>query len=174
MSTSELSRRQFLQGTGALIVSFSLFPAARGVFAQTPAAAAGENDPQSLDSWLAIAPDGSVTFFTSKVEIGTGTITALAQIVADELDVAFEQVHMASGDTANTIEQGSTVGSRTIERAGPQIRQAAAAARHELLKLAAARLNAPVEKLVVQNGVVSVAGDAGKKVTYGQLIGGQH
>src|SRR5207253_2403453 len=69
-----------------------------------------------------------------------------------------------------TIEQGSTVGSRSIERAGPQVRQAAAAARHELLKLAAERLGAPVEKLSVVDGVVS---DGAKKVSYGQLIGGK-
>ncbi|HEY1372908.1 MAG TPA: molybdopterin cofactor-binding domain-containing protein [Candidatus Binatia bacterium] len=172
MKTPELSRRRFLQGTGALIVSFSLFPRGANLFAQT-APAAGDNDPQSLDSWLAVAPDGTVTFYTSKVEIGTGTITALAQIVAEELDVPLERVKMASGDTANTIEQGSTVGSRTIERAGPQIRQASAAARRELLKLAAARLKAPVEKLVVRDGVVSVAGDNAKKVSYGELIGGK-
>jgi len=172
MKTMELSRRQFLRGTGALIVSFSLFPRATDLFAQA-APPTGDNDPQALDSWLAIAPDGTVTFYTSKVEIGTGTITALAQIVAEELDVPFDRVRMASGDTANTIEQGSTVGSRTIERAGPQIRQAAAAARQELLKLAAARLKAPTDKLIVQNGVVSVAGDPGKKITYGQLIGGK-
>jgi len=78
-----------------------------------------------------------------------------------------------SGDTTKTIEQGSTVGSRTIERAGPQVRQAAAAARHELLKLAAAQLSAPIDKLTVREGVVSVTGDASKKVTYGQLIGGK-
>jgi CO/xanthine dehydrogenase Mo-binding subunit len=77
---------------------------------------------------------------------------------------------MVYGDTSRTIEQGSTVGSRSIERAGPQVRQAAAAARQELLKLASARLGAPVEKLTVQNGVVS---DGAKRVSYGQLIGGK-
>ncbi|HEY1375125.1 MAG TPA: molybdopterin cofactor-binding domain-containing protein [Candidatus Binatia bacterium] len=172
MKTPELSRRRFLQGTGALIVSFSLFPRGANLFAQS-AAGSGDNDPQSLDSWLAVAPDGTVTFYTSKVEIGTGTITALAQIVAEELDVPLDRVKMASGDTANTIEQGSTVGSRTIERAGPQIRQASAAARRELLKLAAARLKAPIEKLAVSDGVVSVMGDSAKKVAYGELIGGK-
>jgi CO/xanthine dehydrogenase Mo-binding subunit len=80
---------------------------------------------------------------------------------------------MDSGDTSRTVEQGSTVGSRTIERAGPQVRQAAAAARQELLKLAAARFGAPVEKLTVQNGVIGVAGNAAQKVSYGQLVGGK-
>jgi CO/xanthine dehydrogenase Mo-binding subunit len=69
----------------------------------------------------------------------------LAQIVAEELDISFTRIKMDSGDTSRTTEQGSTVGSRSIERAGPQVRQAAAAARQELLKLASARLGAPIE-----------------------------
>jgi nicotinate dehydrogenase subunit B len=172
MKTASLSRRQFLRGTGALIVSFNLFPSASKLFAQTRLPD-GELDPQSLDSWLAISPDGTVTFFTSKVEIGTGIQTALAQIIAEELDVPFERVNLDSGDTTKSIEQGSTVGSRTIERAGPQVRQAAAAARQELLRLASARLGVPVDKLTVQNGIVSALGSSSTKVSYGELIGGK-
>src|SRR4026208_814233 len=168
MKTLDITRRQFLKGTGALIVSFNLLPPAGKVFAQFATLPSGDIDPTSLDSWLAITPDGYVTFYTSKVEIGTGTITALAQFVAEELDVPFDKIKMDSGDTSRTIEQGSTVGSRSIERAGPQIRQAAAAARQELLKLAATQLNAPMEKLTVANGVVSVAGQGSKKISYGE------
>ena len=160
MKTVEITRRQFLQTGGALIVSFSLFSPARKALAQFATLPSGDIDPTSLDSWLAITQDGFVTFYTSKVELGTGTITALAQIVAEELDVPFDKIKMDSGDTSRTIEQGSTVGSRTIERAGPQIRQAAAAARQELLKLAAAQLNAPVEKLTITEGIVSVDGES--------------
>jgi nicotinate dehydrogenase subunit B len=173
MKTMEISRRHFLKTTGALIVGFNLLPPAGKVFAQFAKLPSGDIDPTSLDSWLAITPDGYVTFYTSKVEIGTGTITALAQIVAEELDVPFDKIKMDSGDTSRTIEQGSTVGSRSIERAGPQIRQAAAAARQELLKLAASRLKTPIEKLTVSDGVVSVAGDTAKKLSYGELIGGK-
>ena len=171
MKTMELTRRKFLKSTGALIISFNLLPPTRKALAQFATLPSGDIDPTSLDSWLAITPDGFVTFYTSKVEIGTGTITALAQIVAEELDVPFDKIKMDSGDTSRTIEQGSTVGSRTIERAGPQVRQAAAAARQELLKLASARLGVPVDKLTVTDGTVSVLGDASKKVSYGQLIG---
>jgi nicotinate dehydrogenase subunit B len=173
MKAMDISRRQFLKGTGALIVSFNLLSSTGKAFAQFAKLPSGDIDPTSLDSWIAITPDGLITFYTSKVEIGTGTITALAQIVAEELDVPFEKIQMDSGDTSRTIEQGSTVGSRTIERAGPQVRQAAAAARQELLKLAAAQLKAPIEQLNVVDGIVSVAGDATKKVSYGQLIGGK-
>ena len=173
MKSMTITRRQFLKGTSALLISFNILPPATKVFAQFAKLPSGDIDPTSLDSWLAITPDGLVTFYTSKVELGTGTITALAQIVAEELDVPFTNIKMVQGDTSTSIEQGSTVGSRTIERGGPQVRQAAAAARQELLKLATARLNAPIDKLTVVDGVVSVAGDASKKVSYGQLIGGK-
>ena len=139
MKTPALSRRQFLKSTGALVVSFNLLRPGKAL-AQFATLPSGDIDPTSLDSWIAVTPDGLITFYTSKVEIGTGTITALAQIVAEELDVPVERIKMDSGDTARTIEQGSTVGSRTIERAGPQVRQAAAGGRQGRFELAAAPL----------------------------------
>ena len=117
--------------------------------------------------------DGSITVFTGKVDIGTGTRTALAQIVADELDVPFGRITMAMGDTAKTVDQGRTVGSSTIPRGGAQLRQAAAAARQELLKLASAKLGAPPEQLTVSDGVVSVSGNSAQKTSYGELVGGK-
>src|SRR5712692_3560266 len=167
------SRRQFLKGTGALIVSFSFSRPIAEILAQSNRLPNGELDPTALDSWLAIGKDGRVTVFTSKVDLGTGVETALAQIVAEELDVPFNRVKMEVGDTTKTIDQFSTVGSRTIERGGPQLRQAAAAARLELLKLAAAHLEAPVEKLTVSDGVVSVAGSSEKEISYADIIGGR-
>ena len=76
--------------------------------------------------------------FTSKVDLGTGTGTALGQIVAEELDVAVLKIRMEIGDTTRSVDQGRTSASRTLERAGPQMRQAAAAARQELLTRASA------------------------------------
>jgi len=173
MKTLTVTRRQFLKSTGALVVSFNFFPALSPVFGQSTVGVGIDADPTQLDSWLAIARDGTVTVFSGKVDLGTGVETALAQIVAEELDVPFNRVHMIGLDTAKAIDQGITAGSRTIERAGPQLRQAAAAARQELLKLAAARLNATPEKLLVRNGIVSVAGESKKIVSYGELIGGK-
>jgi len=187
-----ISRRQLLKSSGALVVSFSLYGPLSRALAQsqeTPEARpfAAERvdlgtftpgpgdylDPKELDSWLAVMQDGSITMFTGKVDIGTGTRTALAQIVAEELDVPFHRVTMAMGDTAKTVDQGRTVGSNTIPRGGPQLRQAAAAARGELLKLASNRLGAPVEQLTVMDGVVTVSGKPEKKISYGDLIGGK-
>jgi nicotinate dehydrogenase subunit B len=170
MKTIELSRRQFLKGTGALIVSFNLFPSTRDLFAQV---GGGEPDPTQLDSWIAVSQDGTVTVFTSKVELGTGIETALAQIAAEELSVPLSKIKVDMGDTSKTIDQATTSGSRTIERAGPQVRQAAAAARKELLRLASEKLGAPANQLTVQEGVVSVTGNPSKRVSYGQLIGGK-
>ena len=172
MLTTSFPRRQFLKGTGALIVSFSFAGPVAKALAQSVAGADAE-EPTSLDSWLAVAQDGGVTVFTSKVELGTGVETALAQIVAEELDMPLDKVLMYAGDTAKSVDQATTAASRTLERGGPQLRQAAAAARQELLKLASTQLGAPVEQLKVTEGVVSVAGNSSKKVSYGELIGGR-
>jgi len=171
METSTVSRRELLKGTGALVVSFSLFGPAARALAQAAAAGSGEPEAASLDSWLAIGQDGMVTVFTSKVELGTGTETALAQIVAEELDVAFSRMHMEAGDTSKTVDQAVTAASRTIERAGPQLRQAAAVARLELLRLGSEHLNTPIEQLNVNDGVISVNGDSARKISYAELIG---
>ena len=172
---AKISRREVLKGTGALVVSFNLFGPVSQVLAQLSAGPdlAGDLKATSLDSWIAIGRDGMVTVFSSKVDLGTGVETALAQIVADELDVQFKQIKMITGDTTKAVDQGITAGSRTIELAGPQLRQAAAAARQELLKLASQRLGAPISKLTVTDGVVSVLGN-GHKVSYANLLGGKH
>src|ERR1700752_1839071 len=173
MKTLSLSRRQFLKGTGALIVSFNILPPSPELFGQSTPGSSGEPDPTQLDSWIAVSQDGTVTIFTSKVELGTGIETALAQIAAEELDVSLRKIKVDMGDTSKTIDQATPSGSRTIERAGPQVRQAAAAARKELLRLAGEKLGAPAEKLAVRDGVVSVTGNPSKRISYAQLIGGK-
>jgi len=177
MTFKSISRRDLLKGSGALVVSFNLFGPVSTLLAQgnqggTPISNAGGLSPNELDSWIAVAQDGRVSVFTSKVDLGTGTGTALGQIVAEELDVAASKIRMQIGDTDKTVDQGRTSASRTLERAGPQMRQAAAAARQELLKRASANLGVPVEQLTVKGGVVSAAGSA-KKVSYAALVGGK-
>ena len=189
MDTARISRRGVLKGGGALVVSFGLTGPASRALAQsgeTERPFAADNldlgtfvpepgdylDPAELDSWLAVAEDGRVTVFTGKVDI-TGTRTALAQIVAEELDVVFDSVTMVMGETARTVDQGRTVGSRTIPQAGANLRQAAAAARQALLKMAAGRLEVPMERLTVTDGLIGVRGDSAKHVSYRELVGGQ-
>lgn len=173
METKSISRRDLLKSTGVLIVGFSFFGSAARSLAQGDGLSVDGMDPTVLDSWMAISKDGTVTVFTGKVELGTGVVTALAQIVAEELDVAFNKVYMDSGDTDKAVDQGVTAAARTVERGGVQLRQASAAARQELLKLASARLDSPVDQLTVTDGVVSVAGNPSKKIAYGDLLGGK-
>jgi nicotinate dehydrogenase subunit B len=124
-----------------------------------------------LDDWLAINPDGTVTAFSGKVELGTGVRTALAQIVAEELDVPLERVHMVMGDTERTPDEGYTAGSMTISSSGTALRNAAAQARRILLEMAAKRLNARLDELAVQAGVISLIRHPEQKVTYDELMG---
>ncbi|MGA7795752.1 MAG: molybdopterin cofactor-binding domain-containing protein [Candidatus Acidiferrales bacterium] len=173
METKSISRRDLLKSTGVLIVGFSFFGTASRVLAQGEGLSIDGMDPTVLDSWMAISKDGTVTVFTGKVELGTGVVTALAQIVAEELDVSFNKVYMDSGDTDKAVDQGVTAAARTVERGGVQLRQASAAARQELLKLASARLDSPVDMLTVTDGVVSVVGNPARKIAYGDLLGGK-
>jgi len=173
METKSISRRDLLKSTGVLVVGFSFFGAAAKVLAQGDGLSVDGMDPTVLDSWLAISKDGTVTVFTGKVELGTGVVTALAQIVAEELDVPFSKVYMDSGDTDTAVDQGVTAAARTVERGGVQLRQASAAARQELLKLASANLDTPVDMLTVTDGVVSVIGNPARKIAYGDLLGGK-
>src|SRR6202047_1531825 len=173
METNSISRRDLLKSTGVLIVGFSFFGTASKVLAQGDGLSVDGMDPTVLDSWMASSKDGTVTVFTGKVELGTGVVTALAQIVAEELDVSFNKVYMDSGDTDKAVDQGVTAAARTVERGSVQLRQASAAARQELLKLASAHLDAPVDKLTVTDGVVSVVGSPSKKIAYGDLLGGK-
>lgn len=80
MKIKSIFRRDFLKGSGALIVSFSFYGPALEALGQSAAPTGAEPDATSLDSWVAVAQDGSVTVFTSKVELGTGVVTALAQV----------------------------------------------------------------------------------------------
>lgn len=173
--SAEVTRRDILKGAGALIVTFSLAQQASAQLnmAKLPAAVRTELTNRGLDGWLAIDADGKVTGYTGKVELGNGNATTLAQILAEELDVAFEDVTMILGDTNLTPNQGATGGSGTIFRAGASLRVAGAEARMVLLDLAAAALGAKASDLEVDGGVVSVKGDPSRSTTYAKLIGGK-
>jgi nicotinate dehydrogenase subunit B len=126
-----------------------------------------------LDDWLAIEAGGGVTAFSGKVEIGTGTLTALTQIVAEELNLPVERVHLVMGDTARTPNEGYTAGSMTLVMSGTALRQAAAEARRFLLEMASEELDANVNELAMSDGVISVIRDPERKTTFARLMGGK-
>jgi CO/xanthine dehydrogenase Mo-binding subunit len=171
-----ITRRDLLKGGGALVVSFIGAPAAELAFGQASGTISGKPalTPDELDSWIAVKADGTVTAFFGKMDMGQGVDIAIGQIVADELDVAFDRVTVVMGDTAFTCNQGGASGSTGVQRGGVTLRFAAAEARRLLVARAAEKLGTPADTLTVQDGVVSVVGEAQKKIGYGELIGGGH
>jgi len=133
----------------------------------------GSKSTNRLDDWLAIDADGGVTAFSGKVEIGTGTLTALTQIVAEELNLPVERVHLVMGDTARTPNEGYTAGSMTLVMSGTALRQAAAEARRALLEMAAEELDANLDELTMSDGVISVVNDPIRNTTFARLMGGK-
>jgi len=166
------SRRALIKAGGALVVGFTLdLSPRRPARAQAPPPIGP--DPKQVDTWLAIHEDNTVTLYLGFVELGQGTTTALPQVAAEELDVGLDQIRLAQHETNVTPNQGGTYSSASIARGSPQVRAAAAEARWALLALAAKRLGAPAEQLVVSRGVVSVAGAPARTVSYGALVGGK-
>ena len=164
----QVNRREFLKGSGALVVGFSLLPSSlMGATLAAPKSVAKD----AVDSFLVIGRDGRVTVYTGKVDLGTGTRTALAQMAADELDVTFERIEMVMGDTGTTPDQWLTGANLTISQGGSELRRAAASARHALVARAAERLGVPASELLVEDGIVRAKGNPSRFVAYQDLLG---
>ncbi len=132
-----------------------------------------EGHPQ-IDDWIQLNDDRSVTVFSGKVELGQGIATALAQIAAEELDVALERIRLVTADTQRTPDEGGTTGSRSLETSGVAIRLAAAAARDHLLSLAFEQLESltPARDLRVVDGAITDE-RSGRSTDYWELLGGK-
>src|SRR5580692_326283 len=154
---TSLSRRGlFKMAGGALVVRFAL--------GQTKTL-----DPSEVDSFLAIHADGSVTIYTSKVDVGTGLATAFRQTAAEELGIPVERFTVIEGDTAIVPDHGGTGGSSGIPRGAADIRKVAATARVALLALGAKQLGVPASELAIAGGEVTHS--SGRKVSVASLIG---
>ena len=149
-----LSRRALLRAGGALAVSFAIAPpgGAGNVPPSTTDLRGRTVAPDQVDGFLVIDAKGQVTLYSGKVELGTGALTALTQIAAEELSIPLDRVTTVQGDTLLTPDQGPTYASLTIQQGGIQIRRAAATARAALLDRAARQLGVPSSALRVQNG----------------------
>jgi nicotinate dehydrogenase subunit B len=165
-----IDRRAFLKGTAALIVGFSI-EGPQTVMAQGRPSLKSLST-EEVDGFIAINRKGEVTLYSGKVDLGTGVRTALAQMVAEELDVPFAAVTVIEGDTALTPDQGTTFGSLSIQNGGLQIRQAAATARQALLRAAAEQFKVDRGDLSVADGQI-VSKSTRQSVGYGALVGGR-
>jgi nicotinate dehydrogenase subunit B len=175
------TRRDFLRSGGVLVVGL-------GTLSVTEAASLGlgpefataqgagpypDPDFRQIDTWIAIRPDNTATFYVGKTDLGQGTGTAFRQMMASELDFPYERTTCVMGSTDVTPDQGGSGGSDAIQTDGWPMRYVAAEARRVLLDMGATHFGVPVAALTVADGVVSLAAEPAKRVTYGALIGGR-
>lgn len=164
-----LSRRDFLRISGSGIFIFF----AEGAFGDITQQQRGRSYPSDYRAYLKIGDNGRVSLYCSKIEMGQGIITSMAQMLAEELDVALDSIDMVMGDTMLCAWDGGTTGSRSTKYFGPQVRKAGAEARAILLQLASEELDIAPGRLVVKNGVVSDTMNAASKITYAEIVRGR-
>jgi len=165
-----LDRREFLKlSGGGLFILFSV----RGAFSLEQERGGQRGYPDDINAYLKIGEDGRVTCYSGKIEMGQGNTTALAQMIAEELEVPPDAVDMVMGDTRLCPWDGGTNGSRSIKYFGPALRAAGAEAREVLVQLAADRLKLPPSRLRAENGFVVDRNDTRTKVAFGALVKGK-
>ena len=163
-----LSRRGFLAtsaaGGLALGIRFGAAPAA----AQEAGTAAPE-----VNAWVVIRPDDTVVIRIGRQEMGQGTLTGLAQLVAEELDADWEKVTTEYPTPGENVARErvwgdfGTFGSRGVRASQQYMREGGAAARAMLLQAAANRWGVEPSELTVERGVVT--GPGGETLRYGEL-----
>jgi isoquinoline 1-oxidoreductase len=164
-----LNRRELLKllGSGIIILFWG------GDESLLAAPQRGREYPEDFNAYLRITDNGRVTCFSGKIEMGQGVVTSLAQMLADELDVALESVDMVMGDTDLCPWDMGTFGSMSTRFFGPAVRAAGAKARAVLIELAAEHLQVPAEKLTVKDGVIFDKNNKEKQVSYAELAKGK-
>ena len=170
----DVSRRAVLAGAGALVVGFSC---GSDAWAQGTPPATSPPAPQRpgslhtapfLDSWIRVDADGTITVFTGKAELGQGIRTAIAQVAAEELDVAVGSLKIVTADTALTPNEGYTSGSQSMQYSATAVQNAAAQVRQILIGEAARRTAIASGELRTEGGAV-VTPD-GRRLAYGELV----
>jgi nicotinate dehydrogenase subunit B len=150
------SRREYLEASDTLVI------------------VKNSADGAALELFLVLDAAGRITAFNGHVDLGTGIRTALAQIVAEELDVATDRVTMVLGDSELAPDQGPTIASETIQVSAQPLRRAAAQARRFLLELAANRWGVASETLCTDAGrIFRAQGDRASGCTYASLLVGR-
>jgi isoquinoline 1-oxidoreductase beta subunit len=166
----ELDRRWFLVGAAAAGSGLALgltLPSGT-----TPLRAAGPASPTEINCWVVIGPDDRVTIRVAHAEMGQGSMTALAMLVAEELDCDWAKVGTAFVVPGENLRRDrvwgdmSTGASRSIASSQLYLRRAGATAREMLIAAAALRWNVAAAECSAHNGVISHAG-SGRKVTFG-------
>jgi isoquinoline 1-oxidoreductase beta subunit len=171
METIKLSRRRFVVGTavagGGLALGLRL-PLGGG----SAEAAVGAGS--EVNAWVVVKPDDTCVIRVARSEMGQGTLTGLAQLVAEELECDWKKVTTESITPGQNLarkrvwgEMG-TGGSRGIRTSHDYVRRGGAAARMMLLQAAADQWAVPVAEVSVADGVITHA-PSGRRTTYGKV-----
>ncbi|TMU18093.1 xanthine dehydrogenase family protein molybdopterin-binding subunit [Halomonas sp. ATBC28] len=126
--------------------------------------------PHEPEIFIAVLSDSHIVAFNGHVDLGTGIRTALAQIVAEELSVAFDSVTMVLGNSVEAPNQGPTIASASIQITAEPLRRAAAQAREYLLTLAAKHFDTERSLLSCQNGAITPSDNNRSPVSFGELL----
>src|SRR5262245_7772136 len=171
-AAASVSRRRFLGSSaataGALVVGFHI-PDSPLV-----SAAAAQSAPGEINAWVVIKPDDTVVIRVARSEMGQGTLTGLAQLVAEELQCDWSKVtteYPTPGQNVarNRVWQNfSTGGSRGIRESNEYVRKGGAAARMMLIQAAANDWNVPVSECRAENSVITHQA-SGRTTTYGKV-----
>ena len=160
-----IDRRTFLRAAGAISVSFTVpIPAISG--------ATDSSGSVTLGNRLVVDASGTVQLVMGKVELGQGIGTAMAQLVAEELDVDISRIKLLPVNTERSPDESYTFSSISVQQSGPPTRRAAATARQYLLGQAAIELAMPAGRLAVSDGKITLDGDP-TKLDYWALLGEQ-
>ena len=163
----KLSRRCFLAGaaaaTGGLSIGFHI-----------PTAEAAVGDTPEINAWVVVKPDNTVVVRVARVEMGQGTLTGLAQLVAEELDADWSKVTTEYPTPGQNVARKriwgdfQTAGSRGIRGSEDYVRKGGAAARIMLMQAAATQLKVPVAELTTSKSVITHKA-SGRSLRYGQV-----
>lgn len=168
-----LDRRTFLVGsaaTGGLALGFHVPFGLDEAAAQKAASKAGSE----VNAWVYIKPNDTVVIRIARSEMGQGTLTGLAQLVAEELECDWKKVTTEYPTPGQNLARNrvwgdmSTGGSRGIRTSQEYVRKGGAAARQMLLQAAADQWKVPVAELAVANGVITHTGSK-RTTTYGKV-----
>ncbi len=169
---SRPGRRQFLIGTAAVGAGLALgLTSSRSALAQ---ATAQPLSAEEVNLWVVIKPDDTVVIRIVRSEMGQGTRTGLAQLVAEELDCDWKKVTYEAPSAGQNLARKrawgamATGGSRGIRDSHDYVRRGGAAARMMLMQAAADQFNVPVAELTVSNGVITHT-KSGRTVNYGKV-----
>ena len=176
-ATTNLSRRRFLgtsaAAAGSLVVGFHVPFVGEALAQGTAPAAPGEATPE-INAWVVVRPDDTVVIRIARSEMGQGSLTGLAQLVAEELDCDWSKVTTEYPTPGQNLARNrvwgnfSTGGSRGIRDSQEYVRKGGAMARMMLVQAAASGWNAPVSECVVARGVITHT-PSGRTTTYGKV-----